>query len=35
MLLKKSKGILGLDIGTSGVKVVKLEERKKVISLKV
>ena len=34
MFLKKSKGILGLDIRTSGVKVVELEERKKGYQLK-
>jgi len=28
MFFKKSKGILGLDIGTSGVKMVELEESK-------
>ena len=34
MFLKKSKRILGLDIGTSGVKMVELEESKKGYQLK-
>jgi type IV pilus assembly protein PilM len=34
MFLKKSKGIIGLDIGTSGVKMVELEESKKGYQLK-
>lgn len=34
MLFKKAKGILGLDIGTSAVKIVELEEGKKGYQLK-
>ena len=34
MFFRKPKGILGLDIGTSAIKIVELEESKKGYQLK-